>query len=103
MASEPARATRPQAAKSPVKAAVESPAARSRRLWRGFGWLVLAAVVAAGVAATFAWRELDTEALRRAEAAYRRGDLRSALRLARGHLTTRPSSQRAALIAARCL
>jgi tetratricopeptide (TPR) repeat protein len=51
----------------------------------------------------FIWTELYPGDLREADEAYRRNDLRKALRLAEGHLYRRPSRRSAALLAARCL
>jgi tetratricopeptide (TPR) repeat protein len=65
--------------------------------------LIGVAVAAAGLAGALAWAELHPQALEQAEAAYRRNDLASALRLAEGHLGRRPGSRRANLLAARCL
>lgn len=76
--------------------------ARGRRSrWRGAAALVGLLVV--GLLAWRLWLEFDPEALRAAEAAYRRGDLAAALATATGHLRVRPWSSHAALIAARSL
>src|SRR5262245_42677602 len=59
--------------------------------------------IACGVLAAFIWSELYPGDLRQAGQAYRRNDLRRALRIAEAHLDRRPSRRSAALLAARCL
>jgi tetratricopeptide (TPR) repeat protein len=76
--------------------------ARGGRWWRR--WVAIAfGLVAAGLLAVFAWSELHPADLARAEAAYQRNDLRTALRTAEGYLARRPFSRHAALLVARCL
>ncbi len=70
-----------------------------RRRWR---LAALSCGIAAFALAPFLWAELDPAALREAEAAYRRDDLTTARRKALDHLTRRPNSRGATLIAARC-
>ena len=63
---------------------------------------VIVGLIAAGLLVAFAWSELHPADLAEAEAAYRRNDLESALRIAKG-TSRRPFSRQAALLAARCL
>jgi tetratricopeptide (TPR) repeat protein len=86
----------------PAIPAEKRPSALRRRPRRRLALALVAATLAIA-AVPVAWREIDPEALRRAEAAYRRGDLATALRLARGHLAARPQNRAASLIAARSL
>ncbi len=64
---------------------------------------VACGLVVLGFLATFAWSEFHPGDLAEADAAYRRNDPQTALRLAEGYLMRRPNSRRAALVAARCL
>ena len=73
-----------------------------RRRWRR-RLAIACGLIAAGLIAAFAWSELHPTALAEADAAYRRNDLEAALRLAEGHLSRRPFSRHATLLAARCL
>ena len=73
-----------------------------RRRWRR-RVAIVAGLIAAGLIAAFAWSESYPKALAEADAAYRRNDLETALRIAKGHLARRPFSRYAALLAARCL
>ena len=67
-------------------------------------WVAIAAgLIAAGTLVAFAWSEFYPKALAEADAAYRRNDLETTLRLAKGHLASRPFSRYAALLAARSL
>ena len=67
-------------------------------------WVAIAAgLIAAGTLVAFAWSEYYPSALAEADAAYRRNDLETTLRIATGHLASRPFSRYAALLAARCL
>jgi tetratricopeptide (TPR) repeat protein len=51
----------------------------------------------------FVWSEFHPQALAEADAAYRRNDLETTLRIAKSHLVRRPFSRHAAVLAARCL
>ena len=73
----------------------------ARRRWRRAA--VLVGLLIIGSLTWRLWLELNPEALRAAEAAYRRGDLTTALATATAYLQKRPWSGRAALIAARSL
>ena len=64
--------------------------------------MALSCAVAAFALAPFLWAELDPAALREAEAAYRRNDLKTALGKALEHLHRRPMSRGASLVVARC-
>jgi tetratricopeptide (TPR) repeat protein len=64
---------------------------------------IAAGLIAAGLLVAFAWSEFCPKALAEAEAAYRRNDLETTLRIAKVHLVRRPFSRYAALLAARCL
>ena len=54
---------------------------------------IAAGLIAAGVSVAFAWSEFYPKALAEADLAYRRNDLKSALRIAKGHLARRPFSR----------
>jgi tetratricopeptide (TPR) repeat protein len=64
---------------------------------------LLACGLAAGYLTVLAWFELQPAALVEADAAFQRGDVGTALRIARGHLARRPASRHATLLVARCL
>jgi tetratricopeptide (TPR) repeat protein len=64
---------------------------------------VIAGLLAMVALAWLGYREWDPPTLREAASAYRRGDLEAAHRKATGHLSSRPMSRTAALIAARSL
>jgi tetratricopeptide (TPR) repeat protein len=84
-----------------------APASGGSRSRRGRRWRWPAAIafglIAGGSLAAVVWSELHPADLARAEAAYGRNHLGAALRIAEGHLARRPSSRRAAILAARCL
>jgi tetratricopeptide (TPR) repeat protein len=61
-----------------------------------------AGLIAAGLLVAFAWSEFYPKALAEADAAYRRNDLETTLRIAKGHLASRPFSRYASLLMARC-
>jgi tetratricopeptide (TPR) repeat protein len=63
----------------------------------------MAGLLAIGALAWLGHREWDPPALREAASAYRRGDLEAAHRKATAHLSSRPMSRAAALIAAQSL
>lgn len=75
---------------------------RKGRRWRR-RLAIAACLVAAVLLVAFAWTELNPKALAEADAAYRRNDLETTLRIARGHLARRPFSRQAELLMARCL
>jgi tetratricopeptide (TPR) repeat protein len=74
-----------------------------RRRGRKICLAIAVGLIAAGLLAAFAWSEFYPRALADAELAYRRNDLRTTLRIAKGHLERRPFSRYAALLAARSL
>ncbi len=100
------RSSRKKSAKSQLPASPmiprAIPARKARGRWRRWG-AVASGIVVVGLAAAFARSELYPAELAEADAAYRRNDLGTALRLAEGYLARRPANRRAALIAARCL
>ena len=100
MPSDPSRPLMCEAPGSVPKPVALAPMHRRRRSLRQAA-IVLGLIAA--LLAAFAWSELHPEDLAKAEAAYRRNDLPTALRLAESHLARRPSSLRTALVAARCL
>jgi tetratricopeptide (TPR) repeat protein len=65
--------------------------------------VALAIGIVGVILAVLAWFELHPPALAEADRAYRRDDLSGALGIARRHLSHRPTSRYAALLAARCL
>jgi tetratricopeptide (TPR) repeat protein len=73
-----------------------------KRKWRR-PVVLFCGVVTSLLAAAVGWFEYDPPALAQAEAAYRRNELDTALRVARGHLDRRPYSRSAAILSARCL
>ncbi|HKI20005.1 MAG TPA: tetratricopeptide repeat protein [Isosphaeraceae bacterium] len=79
-----------------------SPPARPGRMW---GWwaAIAGGLIATALLAMLIRSELYPADLAEADAAYRRNDLGTALRLAQGYLARRPTNRRAALLAARCL
>jgi tetratricopeptide (TPR) repeat protein len=97
--SRPAPATSEPATSAPGPAA--APARRGRR-WRRIAAIALGLVVTGSLAAVV-WSEFHPAELARAEAAYGRNHLGTALRIADGYLARRPSNRHAALLAARCL
>jgi tetratricopeptide (TPR) repeat protein len=92
----------PAAPAPPAPARGAAPARRGRRWWRRAA-IACGLIVTGSMAAAAVWSELHPADLARAEAAYRGNHLGTALRAAEGHLARRPSSRRAALLAARCL
>jgi tetratricopeptide (TPR) repeat protein len=102
----PLTATMAASDSSPKPAAQARPRETASAL-RGRWWrrcaAIVAGLIAAGLLASFAWSEFHPAVLAEAEAAYRRNDLESALRIAQAHLARRPFSRQAALLAARCL
>ena len=66
------------------------PAASARNGGGGRRAAISCGVIAAGLLVAIAWSEFHPTALAEAEAAYRRNDLESALRIAKGHLARRP-------------
>jgi tetratricopeptide (TPR) repeat protein len=75
-----------------------------RRWSRWRRWVAIASgLIAACLLVEFAWSEFYPKALALADTAYRRNDLKTTLRIATGHLASRPFSRYAALLAARCL
>jgi tetratricopeptide (TPR) repeat protein len=107
MARKPSRGSALEDPGSPSEPAIPAPARRAAPARRGRRWRRGAAIacglIVAGSLAAIAWSELHPADLDRAEAAYRRNRLEAALGAAEGHLARRPSSRRAALLAARCL
>jgi len=85
----------------PTPATGAAPSRRAR------GWWLRAAIacglVLAGWLAAVVWSESRPNDLPRADAAYRRDELATALRIAKDHLARRPSDRHAAALAARCL
>src|ERR1700735_2309048 len=78
------------------------PSARRGRRWRK--WPVIASgLIAVSVLSALIWSEFYPAALARAEEAYRGNRLEVALQISLGHLTRRPNSRYASLLAARCL
>jgi tetratricopeptide (TPR) repeat protein len=70
---------------------------------RGRRVAISSGLIATGLLLAVGWSELHPRALAEAEAAYRRNNLESALRIAQGHLERRPFSRHAMLLVARCL
>jgi len=70
-----------------------------------WGWwaAIAGGLIATALLAMLIRSELYPADLAEADAAYRRNDLGTALRLAQGYLARRPTNRRAALLAARCL
>jgi tetratricopeptide (TPR) repeat protein len=92
-----------------VSQSLSRPDSRTRRRGTATGpwwrrWLAIASfLIAAGLLVAFGWSEFYPKALAEADAAYRRNDLEKTLRIAKGHLASRPLSRHAALLVARCL
>jgi tetratricopeptide (TPR) repeat protein len=107
MLSKPSRSPTIRGPASSLAPAASSPMrATAGTLWRGRSWWGLAiacGVIALGVMAAVVWTERHPGDLAEADAAYRRNELAKAFRLADAHLTRRPSSRVASLLAARCL
>ncbi len=78
------------------------PAAAPARRWRR-RVADVAGLTATFLLVLFIWHEFDARALVEADAAYRRNDLETTLRIARGHLARWPFSRYATSLAARCL
>jgi tetratricopeptide (TPR) repeat protein len=74
---------------------------RARRWW--LGTAIACGVILAGSLAAVVWMKSRPDDLPRAEAAYRRNELATALRVAKDQLARRPSDRHAAAVAARCL
>jgi tetratricopeptide (TPR) repeat protein len=63
---------------------------------------IASSLIVAGLLVAFGWSEFYPKALTLADAAYRRNDLETTIRIAKGHLMSRPFSRHAALLVARC-
>jgi tetratricopeptide (TPR) repeat protein len=92
-------------AREPLSVTAASARARpvvKKRRWRR-PILLLCGVITGLLPAAIGWFEYYPPALAQAEAAYRRNELDTALRIARAHLDRRPYSRAAAILLARCL